>query len=485
MENKNVIKNSLYIFSVFLVALFSLYFLKNNENSFYYKNQQDLYSVDLKTVVDIYDKKDKKLIGTISSLEELEKYYDKILTYKFGEKNLKNIYVEIPNNLIFNERKMNPIEYEEFKKGVSPLSGNNSVFERIFKRSELKIPAIEVKVGIGENTKTFNVISIEMWTNTTNEFLSIKKNEELKLFNKNTSFSIDSNVEFNRKNILIEDILTEEQLRINITGTSVFEDENSNDLTQIASSFQTTVEKILFLNKTLNENSIILPNMKILIPEEKNGIPLFAISYLDRIERFPFSIEYTYDDSLYEGEEEIIQEGIEGERLVNVGIKLNSSGEEVLLSKIEKETLSYPTNKIISIGTKYADFRGTGTFIWPSNSQRVAAEFMDPTYGGDHYGIDINDGLNRDVLAADNGTVIVAEFNSSYGNYIIINHNNGLWTLYAHLNTIEARVGQTAVKGKRIGGMGTTGISTGVHLHFEIRDGANSRDNSVNPRKYF
>jgi murein DD-endopeptidase MepM/ murein hydrolase activator NlpD len=110
---------------------------------------------------------------------------------------------------------------------------------------------------------------------------------------------------------------------------------------------------------------------------------------------------------------------------------------------------------------------------------------MDPTYGfGPHYGIDINDRLNGEIYAADNGTVVTATYSSGYGNHVIINHNNGMWTLYAHMNTLNVREGEVVTKGQVIGGMGTTGFSTGVHLHFEIRVGRNDKFAAVNSRIY-
>lgn len=86
-----------------------------------------------------------------------------------------------------------------------------------------------------------------------------------------------------------------------------------------------------------------------------------------------------------------------------------------------------------------------------------------------HKGIDIARPANRNILAADNGVVEFAGYdNGGYGNKIIINHNNGMKTVYAHLSSISVSVGQTVEKGKVIGIMGSTGNSTGIHLHFEL-----------------
>jgi murein DD-endopeptidase MepM/ murein hydrolase activator NlpD len=86
-----------------------------------------------------------------------------------------------------------------------------------------------------------------------------------------------------------------------------------------------------------------------------------------------------------------------------------------------------------------------------------------------HKGIDIARPSNRTIKAADNGIVVSAGWDSGgYGNKIIIDHQNGYRTVYAHLASISVSVGQTVQEGSKIGVMGSTGDSTGVHLHFEV-----------------
>jgi len=90
-----------------------------------------------------------------------------------------------------------------------------------------------------------------------------------------------------------------------------------------------------------------------------------------------------------------------------------------------------------------------------------------------HTGIDISGGsvMGKDIVAAESGTVILASYgwNGGYGNYIIINHGNGVTTRYAHASKLYVSVGQTVTKGQTIAAVGSTGNSTGAHLHFEVR----------------
>lgn len=105
----------------------------------------------------------------------------------------------------------------------------------------------------------------------------------------------------------------------------------------------------------------------------------------------------------------------------------------------------------------------TGNFVWPAYGRITQG------YRWYHPAVDI---ANRDggaILAADAGTVKVAGWSSSgYGNHVIIDHNNGYVTLYAHLSSLAVQAGQNVGRGAMLGQMGSTGRSTGTHLHFEI-----------------
>ena len=131
---------------------------------------------------------------------------------------------------------------------------------------------------------------------------------------------------------------------------------------------------------------------------------------------------------------------------------------------------------------------GSSGFVWPLPcSTRVTSRFgtrTDPFTGASSYhsGIDI-DGFGNDgapVVAAAAGTVITASYDSSYGNYVIIDHGDTS-TVYAHLSGISVSYGETVSQGQTIGAVGATGRATGTHLHFEVYVG----DSRVDPAQYF
>jgi len=128
---------------------------------------------------------------------------------------------------------------------------------------------------------------------------------------------------------------------------------------------------------------------------------------------------------------------------------------------------------------------GGGSFVIPLASGVVTCEFM--CYGG-HTGIDLSSSnKTQAVLAAAGGTVVVAGWHNSYGNYVIISHNldgQQYTTLYAHMSSLAVSKGQQVGSGQFIGNMGSTGNSTGAHLHFEIYVGGYNYPNASNPRQF-
>jgi len=122
-----------------------------------------------------------------------------------------------------------------------------------------------------------------------------------------------------------------------------------------------------------------------------------------------------------------------------------------------------------------AGVQGTSNFIWPSSGNITTY----PVWY--HMALDIANRAAPPIIAADTGTVTYTGcLEYGYGCHIIIDHANGFQTLYGHLSSIEVSAGQAVTKGQRIGVMGSTGRSTGTHLHFEVRSGGSL----TNPLNY-
>lgn len=126
----------------------------------------------------------------------------------------------------------------------------------------------------------------------------------------------------------------------------------------------------------------------------------------------------------------------------------------------------------------------SGTWTRPVRNGTLTQSYGRPNSGyaaGHHTGVDYGVPLGTPVYAAASGRVVRVTNGGSYGQRIEIEHNGKVWTLYAHLSQASVRVGQTVNAGQVIGKSGNSGNSTGPHLHFEVRQGANKYGNTVNP----
>ncbi len=127
-----------------------------------------------------------------------------------------------------------------------------------------------------------------------------------------------------------------------------------------------------------------------------------------------------------------------------------------------------------------------GTYLWPCpSSKTITSNYgyrIHPIQGTRklHTGMDIGAKTGADVIASAGGTVIMSQYYGGYGNCIIIDHGGGVSTLYAHMSRLIAKNGDTVAAGEPIGKVGSTGNSTGPHLHFEVRINGETKD----PKKY-
>ena len=130
--------------------------------------------------------------------------------------------------------------------------------------------------------------------------------------------------------------------------------------------------------------------------------------------------------------------------------------------------------------------QGTGSMLWPCpSSHKITSDYgprESPTAGAstNHKGIDIGAAYGADIVAADSGVVIVSTYSNSAGNYIVIDHGNGICTVYMHASSRLVSVGNTVTRGQVIAKVGSTGYSTGNHLHF----GVTVNGSYVNPWGY-
>lgn len=196
-----------------------------------------------------------------------------------------------------------------------------------------------------------------------------------------------------------------------------------------------------------------------------------------------YDITTEYDESQPSSYENVKTEGENGEEEVTVrtvyvdGVQTDAyeTDSEVIKEAVDEVVVKGSDSSsegTSSSSTSSSSSYGSGSFIWPvPYTHNITSEFG-MRWGRLHGGIDIADGgvYGQSIVAADSGTVILAgNQGDGYGNYVIIDHGNGYKTLYGHMSSVAAYTGQQVSQGEVIGYVGSTGNSTGPHLHFEIR----------------
>lgn len=199
-------------------------------------------------------------------------------------------------------------------------------------------------------------------------------------------------------------------------------------------------------------------------------------------ELISFSTVNREDASMYVGEKKLYQAGKNGTRLVSYTV-VYENGVEVSRTRTGSSVLEEAVDEIYLVGA-LPEGSATGTLMWPTSAGRISSYYGYRYLFNEyklHGGIDIAISTGTPLYAADGGTVEIAgDLGNTYGTYVVIDHGNGMKTLYAHMSKLSVKKGDLVNKGDLIGKSGATGRVTGPHLHFEVRiDGSR-----VNPSKY-
>nr|WP_267557961.1 M23 family metallopeptidase [Borreliella afzelii] len=225
-------------------------------------------------------------------------------------------------------------------------------------------------------------------------------------------------------------------------------------LSHVAARYQITSETLISFNeikdvRNIKPNSVIkVPNMKGIVYVVKKNDSISSIASAYNIPKVDILDSNNLDNEVL----------FLGQKLFIPGGRLPKD----FLKEVLGETFIYPVQGVITSGYGYR----------PDPFTRVISF---------HNGIDIANLANTPIKAAREGIVVTVGFNAGgYGKYIVISHSNGFQTLYAHLNSFAVKVGKKVSRGAIIGYMGSTGYSTGNHLHFTIFKNGKTE----NPMKY-
>jgi len=293
---------------------------------------------------------------------------------------------------------------------------------------------------------------------------------------------------------LTDSVLTADQMKAKLTAEAVQKNEHivqpGDTLSSLARKYNMTLSELRGMNPDI-KNDIIYDGEPLMVQRPQPFLRVKVVRTVQYTEEINFTTQKEYDNTKLVTYEKVKVNGVKGSQDVTAELTF-VDGVQQSKTIIAIEVTKQPVTKVVVVGTKkvvnssggnvvVGDGVTTGSMLWPV----PICHNMSRGWRYGHYAIDICNGpvtvRNKPFVAADGGTVVFAGWNAGgYGYMVKIQHANGLQTLYAHCNALYVVTGQKVTRGQTLGLIGSTGRSTGPHLHFEvIKNGSR-----VNPLLY-
>ena len=274
-------------------------------------------------------------------------------------------------------------------------------------------------------------------------------------------------------------------LTANTNGQTTYEVQKGDTFVDIAAANGMTLSELEALNPDTDSSCIYIGQ----ILNVKEEVPFLSVKTVDHItytEEIACPVVEVEDSFMYQGESKVLDEGIPGTQVVTADVSY-LNGVEQERTVLETQVTQEATNKVIAVGTKVRPtWLPTGTYIWPVYGNITSYFGYRSIFGSYSYhrGLDIATAYGTTIKASDGGTVVWSGTGTgsywSYGNYVVIDHGNGVRTLYAHCSSLLVSTGEKVYQGQPIARVGSTGRSTGNHCHFEVQ----MNGTPVNPLAY-
>ena len=437
-----------------------------------------------------------KSLGTIKSEKELEDYIDENGAYYKRKFNVDNVYS--PKGL--QVRKITTYDND--------VDSVSSIYKKISSKEKFTIKGYEFSLKKQTDDKDGNpqvttkkvyVLDKKVFKNAISKLIeTFVGSDAYKAYIDGSQVEIESTGE-NIQNVYIDEDITVRETKIPVDET-IYIDENElanyllygdqqksmiytvkagDTVESVAFNNKVSPEELLIANETLTSaNNLLYPGQKLKIVETNPQISVVEESYVVEDIESKFTTEERYDNNIVIGQDKVIQQGQNGLERVSQNVR-KVNGIINYVDPKGKTVLKEPVSKIILKGNKYIpDVGSTTSWGWPTDSGwTLSSGYVwrsNPVTGRRelHGGLDISGtGYGSKIYATNNGRVKEAGYHYSYGNHVIINHNNGYLTLYAHMSRINVKVGQVVARGDVIGYVGMTGVATGPHVHYEIWKG--------------
>lgn len=285
-------------------------------------------------------------------------------------------------------------------------------------------------------------------------------------------------------------IISAQGMSEKLTGSqqtaAVYTVQNGDTASSIARKFNLTLSELNSMNNGQVGDSLKI-GMQLNVQTPQTLLHVKVVKKETHTAELAYKTVTEKDDSQYTDYSKIITEGQNGVQEITDEVTY-VNGVELSRTTLSKRVVKEAVDKKIVTGTKkrpqYSGAgEGSGSLMWPVPSIHNITSYFAYRWGKMHSGIDISGGnsYGKTIVAADGGVVTYVKYSStSYGNHLQINHGNGISTLYGHTSKILVSSGQKVSKGQPIALIGSTGDSTGAHLHFEVIKGGSK----VNPLLY-
>lgn len=374
------------------------------------------------------------------------------------------------------------------------------IYNKIKNQAPFTIKGYQITINDEEEPKSFYILNKEdLDTAVKNTVMSFVPKDKLDDYLNSTQPEITEGGEivdnvYLKQEIKVKEALisTEENIFTNAEDLSrymlfgtlepekEYEIKKGDDVKSVATNNMLSVNEFLIANpQIVSENALLSVGQKVNISLINPLVDV--IEETTRVEKQDIKFETTveYDNSLSASVRYVKQEGSNG--LVKVTYKneiINGLLNNAVT--ISTEEITPVINRILVVGGINTVYVGDSSYwAWPTNKPYRISSYFGPRWGSWHYGIDITGtGHGSPIYSIQNGTVIRTGTRSDMGNFVMITHNNGYNSVYMHLSKILVNGGDAVVKGQTIGLMGTTGRSTGTHLHLGVWTGSTSYSNA-------
>lgn len=454
-----------------------------------------------KKVIYLLDNKDKCHISDLKYTSL--KFYNKNELWKLTDNDISDVQAYYDNNKVYLQSKKiytpNGIEMKKVLTYNDDVITTEEMYKNIISKKSCTIPGYKFSVTDADgNSKDIYVTDQNVFSKSIDTMAGIFIGEDnYQKYKDNNQNEIDTTGEV-INNVYVQEDITYKAVNIS-TDETIYTDEtelskyllygdnyeentvtiNSGDsISSVAYNNQISVEEFLISNpEYTSEENLLYTGKQVKIAKVDPQINIVEEKYsVNDIDSNYKTVE-VYDSSMNQGSEVVTQEGEKGIERVSQNVKI-VNGQITYVEPVSKQTIKSAVDKKITVGTKVTPNIGsTSSWGWPTNSgytlsSRFGYRIAVFGEGNFHSGLDIaGTGYGSPVYASNNGVITKETYASSYGNHIIINHNNGYFSMYAHMSGFApgVRVGSVVERGQLIGFVGSSGWATGPHLHFEIR----------------